>query len=76
MTTLDLSRDQITIEGLLKLASGGLVRIISQEGQSFVLEKTDDPARRPGLDRNALGELVRKSPPPQEWFDGEEQKPF
>lgn len=42
MTTLDLSREQITVDGLLKLVSGGAVRIVTAEGQAFVLEEADD----------------------------------
>ena len=42
MKTLDLSRKHITLEELLKLASAGSVRIITADGQAFVLEDADD----------------------------------
>ena len=42
MKTLDLSREHVTVEDLLKLASTGSVRIVAADGQAFVLEGADD----------------------------------
>lgn len=42
MKTLDLSRKHITVEELLKLASTGSVRIVTADGQAFILEDADD----------------------------------
>jgi len=42
MKTLDLTRKNITLEGLLKLASAGSVRIVTTDGRTFVLENADD----------------------------------
>jgi hypothetical protein len=42
MKTLDLGRKSITLEELLKLAAAGSVRIVTAEGQAFVLEAADD----------------------------------
>lgn len=42
MKTLDLSREQISVEDLLKLASGGSVRVVAAGGQTFVIEEADD----------------------------------
>jgi hypothetical protein len=42
MKTLDLTRKQITLEELLKLASVGPVRIVAADGHAFVLEDADD----------------------------------
>ena len=42
MKTLDLTREQITLEELLKLASSGAVRILAADGHAFVLEDADD----------------------------------
>lgn len=42
MKTLDLSRERVTLKGLLKLASKESVRILSADGHSFVLEEADD----------------------------------
>lgn len=42
MKTLDLTREHVTVEELLKLASAGSVRILAADGHAFVLEQTDD----------------------------------
>jgi hypothetical protein len=42
MKTLDLSREQITLENLLELAAAGSVRILTADGHAFVLECADD----------------------------------
>lgn len=42
MKTLDLTRKQVTLEELLKLASAGAVRILTADGHAFVLEDADD----------------------------------
>jgi hypothetical protein len=42
MKTLDLARKQMTLEGLLKLAKAGSVRILTADGHAFVLEDADD----------------------------------
>ncbi len=42
MKTLDLSRKKITVEELLKHASGGSVRIVTADGKAFVLENADE----------------------------------
>jgi hypothetical protein len=42
MKTLDLARNQITLEELLKLASAGSLRILTVDGRAFVLEDADD----------------------------------
>ena len=42
MKTLELAREQITLEKLLKLARAGSVRIVTAAGDAFVLEKADD----------------------------------
>jgi hypothetical protein len=40
--TLDLSREHITLEDLLKLAAAGSVRIVTADGHAFVLEDAGD----------------------------------
>src|ERR1700736_2372950 len=42
MKTLDLTRQHITLEELLKLAAAGSVRILSADGHAFILEDADD----------------------------------
>ena len=42
MKTLDLTREHITLEEVLKLASAGSVRILTADGHAFVLEDADD----------------------------------
>jgi hypothetical protein len=53
MKTLDLGRKHVTLEELLKMASAGSVRILTADGQAFVLEAADD------FDKEA--ELLAKS---------------
>jgi hypothetical protein len=40
--TLDLTRKQITLEEVLKLASAGSVRILTGDGRTYVLEDVED----------------------------------
>jgi hypothetical protein len=40
--TLDLSRKQITVEEVLKLASAGSVRILTADDRTYVLEAVED----------------------------------
>jgi hypothetical protein len=42
MKTLDLSREKVTVEKLLKLAAAGSVRILTADGRAFVVEDADD----------------------------------
>ena len=42
MRTLDLTRKKVTLEEALKLASAGSVRILTADGEAFVLEEADD----------------------------------
>ena len=42
MKTLDLTRNQVTLEQALKLAPDGSVRILTADGHAFVLETADD----------------------------------
>jgi hypothetical protein len=42
MRTLDLTREQITLEELLKLAQTETVRIVAADGSAFVLEEAGD----------------------------------
>ena len=42
MKTLDLTRKNITLEELLKLAAAGSVRIVTADGHAFILEDADD----------------------------------
>jgi len=42
MKTLDLSRKQITLEELLKLAAAGSVRILTADGHAYILEDADE----------------------------------
>jgi hypothetical protein len=42
MKTLDLSRKKITVDQLLKQAATGSVRILTADGQAFVLENEDE----------------------------------
>lgn len=42
MKTLDLTREHITLEELLKLATEGSVRILAADGHAFVLEDADE----------------------------------
>lgn len=48
----------------------------SADGAAFIVEEVGDFDGQTGLDRDSLRELARKSPPPQSWFDGDEEKPF
>ncbi len=49
MKTLNLARRKITLEQLLKLASEGTVRILTADGQAFVLENADEFDREVGV---------------------------
>jgi hypothetical protein len=40
--TLDLTRKQMTLEEVLKLASAGSVRILTRDGRTYVLEDVED----------------------------------
>ncbi|HEV3025352.1 MAG TPA: hypothetical protein VGX76_22935 [Pirellulales bacterium] len=42
MKELDLSREQITLQGLLELAASDSVRIVTADGHAFVLECVDE----------------------------------
>ncbi len=42
MKTLDLSKDSVSLEEALRLASEGSVRILTADGHAFVLEDADD----------------------------------
>ena len=42
MKTVDLTRKDITLADLLKLAAAGPVRIVTADGQAFVLEDAAD----------------------------------
>lgn len=42
MKTVDLSREPVTIEGILKLASEGSVRILGVDGHAYVIEDAGD----------------------------------
>lgn len=42
MKTLDLSREHVSVEDLLQLASTGSVRILTADGRAFVLEEADE----------------------------------
>lgn len=41
MTTIDLAREQPSIDDLLRMAAGDPVRIRSQNGEEFILESAD-----------------------------------
>jgi hypothetical protein len=41
MTTLDLRQRQVTVDELLQIASADAVRILSGNGQEFILEAAD-----------------------------------
>lgn len=42
MRTLDLSREQVSVEALLKLAATEAIRIVAADGSSYILEEADD----------------------------------
>jgi hypothetical protein len=42
MKTLNLARKRITLEKLLEMAASGAVRIVTAEGQAFVIEDADE----------------------------------
>lgn len=42
MKTLDLRRQKLTVEELLKLALAGTVRVVTADGHAFVVEEADD----------------------------------
>lgn len=42
MTTLDLTRQQVTLEQLLTIAATDSVRIVTTDGRVFMLEEADD----------------------------------
>jgi len=42
MKTLNLARKRITLEKLLEMAAAGAVRIVTAEGQAFVIEDADE----------------------------------
>ena len=42
MKTVDLTKKQITLEEVLRLAAAGSVRIVSADGHAFILEDVDD----------------------------------
>jgi len=42
MKTLDLAKQAITLDDLLKLAAVGAVRIVTADGRAFVLEDATD----------------------------------
>lgn len=67
MKTLDLSHEQITVEGLLQLAAEESVRIVSPSGQVFVLEEGDD------FDREV--ELLGSSEAFQRFLDERSKEP-
>ena len=42
MKTLNLARESVTLDELLKLAAEGSVRIVTADGHAFVLEDADE----------------------------------
>ena len=42
MRTLDLTRNPMTLDKLLELATAGSVRIVTADGRAFVLEASED----------------------------------
>lgn len=42
MKTLNLTRKSLTVDQLLKLASAGSIRILTEDGRAFVLENADE----------------------------------
>jgi hypothetical protein len=41
MITLDLRREEVSVDELLQLASGDSVRVVDREGSEFVVETAD-----------------------------------